>query len=176
MQHPVSLPCAVEAREPLLRQHRLCGSGQSPPLGVHLQGEVCVVQKMCACWGTKSLSLGLRGGAAGRGSSSPGVSPVRWGKRKPALEGLGWDHCLGAYGRWGSLAKKPVWAGEGAAPAGGGQAWWRAGEEAQERVLTGGRSHSGNPLCQDLLSGSHSCSHLPLSLSRPSSHFLFPLP
>lgn len=40
----------------------------------------------------------------------------------------------------------------------------------------GGRNRSGNPLGQDQLSGSHSCSHLPLSLSLPSSHFLFPLP
>lgn len=40
-------------------------------------------------------------------------------------------------------------------------------------MTAGGRNHCGNPLRQGLLSGSHSCSHLPLSLSLPSSH---PLP
>lgn len=36
-------------------------------------------------------------------------------------------------------------------------------------MTEGGRNHCGNPLGQGLLSGSHSCSHLPLSLSLPSS-------
>lgn len=53
------------------------------------------------------------------------------------------------------------------------KSWLRAAAGESDE---GGRNRSGNPLGQDQLSGSHSCSHLPLSLSLPSSHFLFPLP
>lgn len=76
------------------------------------------------------------------------------------------------------MANRPIWAGEGAAQAGqGGRLWLQAsGRRGPGESDEGGRNRSGNPLGQGLLSGSHSCSHLPLSLSLPSSHFLFPLP
>lgn len=46
MQHPILLSLTEESTGPLFRQHRLGGSSQSPPFCVHLQGEVCAVQKM----------------------------------------------------------------------------------------------------------------------------------
>lgn len=76
VQHPVLLP---PPQGPLFRQHRLGGSGQSPPLRMHLQGEVCAVQKMCVCWGTKSLNLGV-GGQLGGEVPVLGFPHIRWGK------------------------------------------------------------------------------------------------
>lgn len=57
------------------------------------------MQKTCACWGTKSLSLGL-GGGSWEGKFQSWGFPTSGGENEsqPALEGLGWDHCLGAYG------------------------------------------------------------------------------
>lgn len=46
MQRPILLSLTGESRGPLFRQHKLGRSSQSPPFCVHLQGEVCAVQKM----------------------------------------------------------------------------------------------------------------------------------
>lgn len=123
---------------------------------------------MCVCRGTKSLNLRVEGQLGGE-VPVLGFPHIRWGKRKPELEGLGRDGCTGALVT-GSWLKGLSGLGRGLLR----QEVGRLGGRRQERLrrVTGrGRNRSGNPLGQGLLSGSHSCSHLPLSLS-----LLLPLP
>lgn len=152
------------------------GLTRGPLLCICFQGEVCGVQKMCVCWGPKSLHLLLGWeGAAGRGSSSPGVSPHQVGKMKARAR-----RWRPGQLPWGIYCPEGVvWVKASLGPGGGcsGQRPVRLGGRRQERPRRewwregGRRNRSGNPLGQGLFCRSHSCSHLPLSLSP-----LLPLP
>lgn len=125
-----TLSCALhrESGGPLLRKHRGAGPDRRPTLLCAPPRGGLGSAENVRLWGTKSLNLG--GGAAERGSSSPGVSPHQVGKTKARAGGsrpqgqLPWGISDG-----GSLAERPAWAGEGAAQEEGG----RLGGRRQER-------------------------------------------
>lgn len=89
----------------------LCG----PPRGGLCSAENVFVE------GAKNLNLGVMG-AVGRGSSSLGVSPRQVRKTKASAGGSRPGQLPWGISEGGRLAKRPIWAGKGAAWAGGWQA------------------------------------------------------
>lgn len=87
----------------------------APPRGGLCSAENVFVE------GAKNLNLGVMG-AVGRGSSSLGVSPRQVGKMKASAGGSRPGQLPWGMSEGGSLAKRPVWTGEGTAWAGGRQA------------------------------------------------------
>lgn len=87
----------------------------APPRGGLCSAENVFVE------GAKNLNLGVMG-AVGRGSSSLGVSPRQVGKMKASAGGSRPGQLPWGISEGGSLAKRPVWTGEGTAWAGGRQA------------------------------------------------------
>lgn len=154
------------------------GLTRGPLLCICFQGEVCGVQKMCVCWGPKSLHLLLGWeGAAGRGSSSPGVSPHQVGKMKARAR-----RWRPGQLPWGIYCPEGVvWVKASLGPGGGcsGQRRVRLGGRRGPGESGGGREGGGTAL---EIPSARACSvgHIPaatsLSPCLPSSHFLFPLP
>lgn len=150
-----------------------------PPLCLHFQGEVCAVQNMCVRWGPKSLSLLLRWeGAAGRGSSSPGVSPHQVGKMKARAGGSRPGQMPWGINRpKASLGKGTSGLGRGLLRREGG----KLGGWQQERPRReSDRGRAGGTALEIPSARACSLGHIPaatsLSPCLPSSHFLIPLP
>lgn len=98
VQHPVLPPSQGVKRATLQKAHTGRGLTRGPLLlCAPPRGRLCSAENVCL-WGTKSLNLGVGGGGQ-QGGEVPvlGFPHIRWGKRKPELEGLGRrDSCLGA--------------------------------------------------------------------------------